>query len=50
MYYAVIPVFVIVEGLLLFAVLRFRHRAGRADPAEKDVPTKLRWVVVPAIA
>jgi cytochrome c oxidase subunit 2 len=49
MYYAVIPVFVIIEGLLLFAVLRFRHRPGRTDPAEKDVPTKLRWVVVPAI-
>jgi cytochrome c oxidase subunit II len=35
--------------LLLFSIIRHRHRAGRADPVETDTPTKLRWVVVPAI-
>src|SRR2546422_8040007 len=49
LYFAVTPVFVIVEGLLLFSIIRHRHRAGRADPVETDAPTKLRWVVVPAV-
>ncbi len=48
-FFAVVPVFVIIEGLLLFSILRHRHRAGRTDPAESDSPTKLRWVVIPAI-
>src|SRR5438128_2175350 len=49
MWFAVVPVFVVVEGLLLFSVLRHRHRPGRPEPVEKDAPTKLRWVLVPAI-
>src|SRR2546422_3260251 len=49
LYFAVTPVFVIVEGLLLFSIIRHRHRPGRADPVETDAPTKLRWVVVPAV-
>jgi cytochrome c oxidase subunit II len=49
LYFAVVPVFVVVEGLLLFSVIRYRHRAGRGDPVETDAPTKLRWVVVPAV-
>ena len=48
-WYAVMPVFVIIEGLLLFTIFRYRHRRGREDPIETDAPTKLRWVVVPAV-
>jgi cytochrome c oxidase subunit 2 len=48
-YYAVIPVFVIFEGLLVVSIIRHRQRRGRPDPLETDAPTKLRWVVVPAI-
>jgi cytochrome c oxidase subunit II len=48
-WYAVVPVFVIIEGLLLFTIFRYRHRRGREDPIETDAPTKLRWIVVPAV-
>jgi cytochrome c oxidase subunit 2 len=48
-WFAVVPVFVIFEGLLLISIVRHRRRAGRSDPLEVDAPTKLRWVVVPAI-
>jgi cytochrome c oxidase subunit 2 len=49
LWFAVVPVFVIFEGLLLVSIIRHRHRAGRSDPVETDAPTKLRWVVVPAL-
>jgi cytochrome c oxidase subunit 2 len=48
-WYAVVPVFVIIEGLLVVAIVRHRWRPGRSDPPETDTPTKLRWVVVPAL-
>jgi cytochrome c oxidase subunit 2 len=49
LWFAVVPVFVVVEGLLLFSVIRYRHRQGRPEPVEASHPTKLRWVVVPAL-
>jgi cytochrome c oxidase subunit 2 len=48
-WFVVVPVFVIIEGLLLFLILRYRHRAGRGEPVVGDAPPKLRWVVVPAV-
>jgi len=48
-WFAVVPVFVIIEGLLVVSIFRHRHRPGRGDPVETDAPPKLRWVVVPAL-
>ncbi|MGH9041722.1 MAG: cytochrome c oxidase subunit II [Acidimicrobiia bacterium] len=47
---AVVPVFVLVEGLLIVSVVRHRQRKGRDEPLE--IPgrsPKLRWVVAPTL-
>ncbi len=49
LWFAVVPVLVLVEALLIVSVVRHRHRRGRPDPVEVEGPTKLRWVVAPAV-
>jgi cytochrome c oxidase subunit 2 len=44
-------VFVFVEGLLLYTIIRFRHRPGAPDPEHVHGNTTLEvlWTVIPAI-
>lgn len=44
-------VFVLVEGLILFAVFKFRDRAGREEPKQVHGNTKLEltWTLIPAL-
>jgi cytochrome c oxidase subunit 2 len=49
LFFAVLPVLVIVEGLLIFAIFRYRHRPDRAEPREVSGTTKLRYVVAPTL-
>ena len=44
-------VFVVVEGLLLFSVLRFRHRQGAPEPKQHHGHTALEiaWTLAPAL-
>lgn len=49
LFFAVVPVLVLVEGLLVVSVVRHRHRTGRPEPAEGTGTTKLRYVVAPAL-
>jgi cytochrome c oxidase subunit 2 len=49
LFFAVVPVLALVEGLLIVSVVRHRHRVGRPEPAEVDGHAKLRWVVAPAL-
>ena len=49
LFFAVVPVLIIVEGLLIVSLIRHRHRPGRPEPVEAEGPTKLRWVVAPAV-
>ncbi len=46
-----VVVFVIVEGILLVAVVRFRRRPGQADPTPSHGNTKLEiaWTLLPAL-
>jgi cytochrome c oxidase subunit 2 len=48
-YFAVIPVLVIVEALLVFTMIRYRHRPDRPRPVETLGRTKLRFIVAPAL-
>src|SRR5690606_34624204 len=42
--------FVIVEGLLVYCVLRFRHREGRkAVPIHGNTKLEVVWTIVPAL-
>ncbi len=49
-YFAVIPVFVLVQGLVIATVIRHRHRPGRPEPVQVHGNTKLEigWTVLPA--
>lgn len=49
LFFAVIPVLVIVEALLVFTMIRYRHRPDRPRPVEVLGRTKLRWIVAPAL-
>jgi cytochrome c oxidase subunit 2 len=49
LFFAVVPVLVFVEGLLIVSLVRYRHRPGNPEPVEVEGPTKLRWVVAPAL-
>src|SRR6202521_4093153 len=44
-------VFILVEGLLVFTLVRYRHRPGRPDPEQVHGNTTLEvlWTVIPAI-
>jgi len=49
-WFAVIPVLVLVQGLLIASIVRHRQRRGRADPLEPaGRVARLRWVVVPTL-
>jgi cytochrome c oxidase subunit II len=49
-FWIAVGVFVIVEGLLVFALIRFRHREGR-QPRQVHGNTRLEvaWTIVPAV-
>jgi cytochrome c oxidase subunit II len=49
-FWIAVGVFVIVEGLLVFALIRFRHRPGR-EPRQIHGNTRLEvaWTIVPAV-
>ena len=47
---AVVPVFVLVQGILVVSLIRHRQRAGRSDPVDTGRKPKLRWVVAPTFA
>jgi cytochrome c oxidase subunit II len=49
-FWIAVGVFVIVEGLLVFALFRFRHREGR-EPRQIHGNTRLEvaWTIVPAV-
>jgi cytochrome c oxidase subunit II len=49
-FWIAVGVFVIVEGLLVFALFRFRHREGR-EPRQVHGNTRLEvaWTIVPAV-
>ncbi|HWZ58662.1 MAG TPA: cytochrome c oxidase subunit II [Gemmatimonadaceae bacterium] len=44
-------VFILVEALLVYTIIKFRHREGRADPAHTHGDTRLEilWTITPAI-
>jgi cytochrome c oxidase subunit 2 len=46
-----VVVFVLVEGLLLYAVFRFRHREGAPHPKQREGHTALEiaWTLAPAL-
>ena len=49
--WAAIFVFVVVEGVLIYAAVRFRRRPGQGDPEQIHGNTRLEiaWTVVPAL-
>ena len=49
LWFAVVPVLVLVEVLLVVSLIRYRHRPGRDDPVEEKNHRKLRWVVAPTL-
>jgi cytochrome c oxidase subunit 2 len=49
LWFAVMPVLVVVEVWMLLSVFRHRYRKGRPDPVESDRPTRLRFIVAPAL-
>jgi cytochrome c oxidase subunit 2 len=50
-FWIAVGVFVLVEGLLVFSLFRFRHRPGRAIPAQTHGNTRLEitWTILPAL-
>ncbi|HEX9775274.1 MAG TPA: cytochrome c oxidase subunit II [Actinomycetota bacterium] len=44
-------VFVLVEGLIVFAIIRFRDKAGREEPKQVHGNTRMEiaWTIVPAL-
>ena len=50
-YLAVVPVFVLVQGLVIATVIRHRHRPGRPEPVQVHGNTKLEigWTAAPAL-
>ena len=50
-YLAVVPIFVLVQGLVIATVIRHRHRPGRPDPVQVHGNTKLEigWTAAPAL-
>jgi cytochrome c oxidase subunit II len=49
-FWLAVGVFVLVEGLIVFAVIRYRRRPGREHPVQVHGNTKLEimWTVIPA--
>ncbi len=50
-WFAVVPIFVLVQGLVILTVIRHRHRPGRPEPVQVHGNTKLEigWTVLPAL-
>lgn len=49
-FYATALAFIIVQGLLVYCVIRYRHREGRkARPIHGNTRLEIIWTVVPAI-
>lgn len=50
-FWIAVAVFVIVEGLIVFAILRFRDREGRSDPQQTHGNSRLEiaWTIAPAL-
>ncbi len=46
-----VVVFVVVEGLLVYVVFRFRDRGGdeRPDPVHGSIPLEIGWTLLPAV-
>ena len=49
--WAAVIVFIVVGGILLYAIIRFRRRAGDQDPPQTHGNTKLEigWTILPAV-
>ena len=50
-WFTVVPIFVLVNGIIIVSVIRFRHRPGRAEPVQVHGNTKLEigWTAAPAL-
>ena len=50
-FWAAVAVFIIVEGILLYAVIRFRRRPGQGLPKQVhgNRPLEIFWTILPAI-
>jgi cytochrome c oxidase subunit 2 len=50
-FWIAVAVFVLVEGLLVFALIRFRHKPGRGVPLQVHGNKRLEiaWTIVPAV-
>jgi cytochrome c oxidase subunit II len=50
-FWIAVGVFVLVEGVLVFSLFRFRHRPGRTIPAQTHGNTRLEitWTILPAL-
>ena len=48
---AVVPIFILVEGLVIVTVIKHRHRPGRPDPVQVHGNTKMEigWTALPAL-
>ena len=49
--WVMVAVFVLVEGALLYAIIRFRRRPGQELPAQThgNLPLEIAWTIVPTI-
>ena len=50
-FWAAVGVFIVVEGILLYAVIRFRRRPGQGIPKQVhgNTPLEIFWTILPAI-
>jgi cytochrome c oxidase subunit 2 len=50
-WFAVVPIFLLVNGLIIVTVIRHRHRPGRPEPVQVHGNTKLEigWTAAPAL-
>ncbi len=50
-FYLGLTVFLLVEGLILYAIIRFRHREGDAEPEQihGSAPAEIAWTIAPTI-
>ena len=49
--WVMVAVFVLVEGVLLYAIIRFRRRPGQELPAQThgNLPLEIAWTIVPTV-
>ena len=50
-FWAAVFVFVVVEGILLYAVIRYRRKPGDPDPKQThgNTPIEIAWTLAPAL-